>query len=215
MNVNTGRRRYPVSEQEVDRNNYPPGGPQDPRFQTQPALQGPEFFAQGMEGPAGEDVISGSNNENFFSIGLPYTYKLDEASILGVIELAPNATGSFTVSVSADADFIAYKIQGQVTRNAAFAITDAGSGRALQSRTVTAMEFLGQGIRPYILDVPLLIKAKSSIQVDITDMGANARDPYTGALVPDAALQPSVIIPGNLVNRVSISFVGVKRVMKD
>lgn len=205
----------------VDRNYYPPGTPRDVGLQTQPALQGPEFDQAGLEaaqmmGPNSEDIISGSNNENFMSVGLPFTYRLSDPNLrFGIVELLPNGTGSFAVQISADADFIVYKIQGSVTRDCVFDFTDAGAGRQLMSRPVTAIELLGSGFRAYNLDVPMLIKNKSSIQVNITDLGPLSRDPFTGLLVPDAGLQPSFADPAVLVNRISISFVGVKRVAKN
>lgn len=211
-------RSNPRSIHSVDRNYYPPNTSRNLEQQYQPALDGPEFSVEGQMGaqqygPNAEDVISGSNNQNFFTIGLPFTYKLDEA-INGFIELAPNGRLSATVNVSADADFVIYEIQGQVTRNCTFQINDAGSNRNMQTRPVTAFELLGTGQRNNQLSVPMLIKAKSSIQVDIVDMGPLAYNIYTGALVPDAALQPSIANPGILVNRVSIAFVGIKRVVK-
>ena len=211
-------RLYPRSMQSIDRNYYPPGTPRNPELQTQPALEGPEFFADGQigaqeYGPQGQDIVSGSNNQNFFTIGLPFTYKIDEA-VNGFVELPPNGVGSFTVSVSADADFVIYEIQGQVTRNCIFQIADAGSNRMMENRPVTAFEMLGTGQRNNQLSVPMLIKAKSSIQVNITDLGDLAYNIYTGGLVPDAALQPSVINPGTLVNRISVAFFGIKRVVK-
>lgn len=212
---NRGNRSYPRPLDSVDHNYYPPGSPRNPEVQTQPALEGPEFFAEGETaagegGPSASDVISGSNNQNFFTIGLPFTYKLNAAQN-GFIELPSGGTGSFTVDVSADADFIIYEIQGQVTRNCTFQITDAGSNRLIQNRPVTAFELLGSGQRNNQLSVPMLIKAKSAIQVQITDLGPLAYNIYTGALVGDAALQPSVDNPQELVNRISIAFVGVKR----
>ena len=201
-----------------DPNYYPPGTPRNPELQTQPALEGPEFFAEGEEaarqmGPNGSDVISGSNNMNFFTIGLPFVYKPNEA-VNGFLEVPSGGTISVTVDVSADADFVIYEIQGQVTRNCSFVISDAGSNRLLQNRPVTAFELLGSGQRNNQLSVPQLIKAKSAIQIQITDFGPLAYNIYTGALVADAALQPSVANPAVLVNRVSIAFVGVKRVEK-
>lgn len=213
-----GNRTYPRPLNSIDPNYYPPGTPRNPEYQTQPALEGPEFFAQGQiaageRGPTDMDVVSGSNNQNFFTIGLPYTYKLDQAN-LGFIELPPNGIGSFTVSISADADFVIFEIQGQCTRNCIFSINDAGSGRMLQNRPVTAFELLGTGQRNNQLSVPMLIKAKSALQVDIVDMGDLSFNIYNGTLVADAALQPSVINPPALVNRISIAFVGIKRVEK-
>lgn len=213
-----GNRGYPRPLTSVDPNYYPPGTPRNPELQNQPALEGPEFFAEGEmaareQGPNGSDVISGSNNMNFFTIGLPFTYKLNEA-INGFVEIPSGGTGSFTVDVSADADFIIYEIQGQCTRNCTFVISDAGSNRLLQNRPVTAMELLGTGQRNNQLSVPQLIKAKSAIQVQITDLGPLAFNIYNGTLVADAGLQPSVANPQVLVNRVSIAFVGVKRVEK-
>lgn len=212
-----GARSFPRSPtDQQDYFNFPPNTPRNLEEQRQPDKEGPEFFEAGNRaaqemGPAAQDVISGSNNANFFTIGLWFTYKLDE-SRFGIVELAPNGTGAFTVSVSADADFIIYKIQGQVTRDIAINISDAGSNRNFQNREMTALELLGSGFRAYNLDVPILIKARSALQVQLTDLGPLSRDPYTGLFVPDAGLQPSLIAPaGPLVNRVSLSFVGVKR----
>ncbi len=84
----------------------------------------------------------------------------------------------------------------------------------VQNRPVTAMEMLGTGQRNNQLSVPMLIKAKSSIQVDIVDLGDLAFNIYTGALVPDAALQPSILVPGTFVNRISVAFIGVKRTVR-
>lgn len=205
----------------VDRNYYPPGSPRDVGLQRQPALEGPEYNEAGlaaaeMMGPPAEDIISGSNQMNFMTIGQPFTYRLSDPALqFGIVELAPGANGSFTVAVSADADFICYKIQGSITRDCVISITDSGAGRQLQNRPVTGIELLGTGFRAYNLDVPLLIKNKSSLQIDIQDLGALSRDPFTGGLVPDAGLQPSFADPAVLVNRISLSFVGVKRVPKN
>lgn len=211
-------RLYPRSMRSIDRNYYPPGTPRNPELQTQPALEGPEFFAEGqigaeVYGPNNQDVISGSNNQNFFTIGLPFVYKPDEM-VMGFSELAPGGTLPLTVSISADADFVIYEIQGQCTRNISIVIADAGANRLLQNRPMTAFELFGTGQRNNQLSVPLLVKAKSSLQVQITDLGPNAYNIYSGTLVPNAALQPSVADPAVLVNRVSIAFVGVKRVEK-
>lgn len=213
------RQDYPRPLRSVDPAYYPPGTPRNPELQYQPALEGPEFNADGeaaarQMGPSGSDVISGSNNMNFFTIGLPYTYKPNEAN-LGFLEIPSGGTVSVTVDISAAYDFVVYEIQGQVTRNCVFTIQDAASNRNLQNRPVTAFELLGSGQRNNQLSVPLLIKGKSAIQIQITDLGPLSYNIYTGALVADAALQPSILNPGGpLVNRVSIAFVGVNRVSK-
>lgn len=200
----------------IDRPYYPPGTSRNPEDQFQPALEGPEYsdaLKQMQESAQFSDVISGDNNKNFGTIGLPYTYKPDNV-VNGFIELAPNASVDLTVPISNDADFIIYNIHGYAFRDVIFFISESGSDRSIFNRPMDAFELLGTAQRPFALPVPYLVKGKSSLQLRITDLGNLSPSPYTGLPIADANLLPSFGNPQVLVNRVSIAFVGVKRVQR-
>lgn len=193
---------------------YPPGSPRSLQDSYQPALDSGAFdqavMDQGM-GAAFDQIVSDDNNKNYGSIGIPYTYKIDQ-SIQGFIQLAPNATGEFAINISADANFIIYQIVGQATRNCTFTINNSGADRLFQNRPLSAIEMFGTAQRAFNLAVPQMVNAKTSLQLRITDLGAGALSPFTFLPVADANLQPDLEGGPDLFNRISIAFRGVKRV---
>jgi hypothetical protein len=99
--------------------------------------------------------------------------------------IAPGATANGTINVQADSDFkwikSAYEAdeagasQEDSSRLIALCsvlITDTGSGRALMSSAVPIPNVFGTGQIPFIVPVPRIFKAKSSITVAVTNFDA-------------------------------------------
>lgn len=203
---------------EVPPSVYPPQTEQQ-RYPNQPMLDSDAMahrmaeFEQMQAGMGYFDPVRGSNAENFATIGLHYTYALDQATN-GFIELPPGATGSFTVSFTADSDFICQAYVARATRDFFFSMQDSGADRQLQLRPVSAVAFFGGTGRAMAPTVPQLYKGKTTMQIQITDAGDRSPNIYNGGQVADADLEPSVADPDTLVNKVGIFLVGVKRLQR-
>lgn len=157
------------------------------------------------------DPVTGSPDVNFATIGNNFVYCLDQATS-GFIELLPNATTTVTVAVSADADFVMMALMARCTREFIYLMTDSGADRRLSSQPVSAIASMGGTGRAVSPTVPQLMKAATTILVQITDGGDQSPNIYTGNRVADANLEPSVADPDVLVNKIGLFFVGVKRV---
>ena len=157
------------------------------------------------------DPVYGSNPENFATIGTPFIYCLDQATN-GFIEFATGATGTFSVAISADADFVCHAISARATREFTYVLVDSGADRRLSSQPVSAIASLGGTGRVFNPTVPQLMKAATTLIVQITEGGDQSPNIYSGARVANANLEPSVADPLVLVNKIGLFFVGVKRV---
>lgn len=157
------------------------------------------------------DPVSGSPDVNFATIGNNFVYCLDQATN-GFIELTPGQTLTFTVAVSADADFVMMALCARATREFTYLMSDSGADRRLSSQPVSAIAAMGGTGRAISPTVPQLMKAATTILVQITDGGNQSPNIYSGARVADANLEPSVADPAVLVNKIGLFFIGVKRV---
>lgn len=203
---------------EVPQSIYPPQT-EGQRYPDQPMLDSDAMahrmaeYANEQAGQGYYDPVSGSNNQNFATIGLHYTYALDQA-VNGFVELGSGATGSFTMSFTADSDFVALAYMARCTREFQFAMVDSGADRQLQLRPVSAIAFFGGLGRAVAPCVPQLYKGKTTMQIQITDGGPLSPNIYNGAQVADADLEPSVANPAVLVNKIGIFLIGVKRLQR-
>lgn len=203
------------AQREVPPSIYPPQT-ENQRYPAQPALDSDAYghdldkVRQQAAGLGFVDPINGSNQMNFATIGLPFVYTLDQA-VGGFIELLPGATGSFTVSFTADSDFVAQGFAARATREFIYSMQDSGADRNLQNRPQSAIATLGGLGRISTPTVPLLFKGKTTLQMQITDGGNGSPNIYNGAPVLDANLEPSVSNPAVLVNKIGIFLIGVKR----
>lgn len=210
------QRRMRQADRTAPRQIYPPQT-QNERYPAQPMLESDAMrqelldLRRQVEGLGYFDPVTGSNPENFGTIGLPYVYCLDQATA-GFIELASGATGTFTVAVSADADFIMMALTARATREFTYVMSDSGADRRLSSQPVSAIASLGGVGRVFSPTVPQLMKAATTILVQITDGGNQSPNIYDGTRVSDANLEPSVADPQVLVNKIGMFFIGVKRV---
>lgn len=108
-----------------------------------------------------------------------YAYAFTESSI------ASGATQSKTVTIEADANFIAHKLtifasiagaavteSSEVLPLVVLQITDNGSGRNLFNQPVAIPTIVGSGQRPFILPIPRLFRSNSSINFTYTNFSA-------------------------------------------
>ena len=108
-----------------------------------------------------------------------FIYELDFAA------LANGATALANIQIQADSDFklmklayaadiakAAYTANTQPIPNVSISILDGGSGRVLSSAPVSLQALFGVGQLPYILPIPRLFKAKSTIQFTVANYDA-------------------------------------------
>lgn len=198
---------------------YPPQSEMQ-RYANQPMLDSPamsqemaEIQNQAAASMGYMDPVSGSNNVNFSTIGLPFTYGLDQANA-GFIELLPGAQLACTISISADADMVVQAISARATREFIYTWVDSGADRRLQTTPLSAIATLGGMGRVFSPTVPMLVKGKTTLQIIIQDGGAGSPNIYNGAPVANANLEPSVADPQVLVNKIGFFLVGVKRLQR-
>lgn len=88
----------------------------------------------------------------------------------GAVTLAANATSTVSVQIANDADFEIVKLTSTAT-NANFTINiqDSVSGVYLFDRAQHALLILGSNTDPFILPVPYLVRANSSLSVTLAD----------------------------------------------
>ena len=107
----------------------------------------------------------------------PFTYTSQ------VLALAPAATNQDQINIQADSDFkilagayIADDSQGPYTIPAlaevSVLLTDTGSGRNLMDEAVPIPSIFGTGQLPFIWPVPKLMSARSTLQVQYTNISA-------------------------------------------
>jgi hypothetical protein len=203
---------------EVPQTIYPPQTEQQ-LLANQPMLDSDAMsrrmaeYANQQAGLGYVDPVSGSNDQNFATIGLHYTYCLDQA-VNGFIELAPGASASFSINFTADSDFICQAYMARSTREFTFTLTDSGADRQLQLRPVSAIAFFGGTGRAIAPTVPQLYKGKTTVQIQLTDGGDRSPNIYNGNQVANANLEPSVANPQVLVNKIGLFLVGVKRLQR-
>lgn len=99
--------------------------------------------------------------------------------------LAPNATAALNFQVQADSDFkwiksayvadiaaAAYDDSTRPIPNVTVLITDTGSGRQLMSVAAPIPNLFGTGQLPFIMPVPRIFKARSSVAVTLANYDA-------------------------------------------
>lgn len=108
-----------------------------------------------------------------------FVYQLDFTALAG------GTTANASIQIQADSDFkwvkstyhanIANAILTDSTRVIALAtinVTDTGSGRQLMSAPVPIENIFGVGLVPYILPVPRIFRARSTISVSLANFTA-------------------------------------------
>lgn len=108
-----------------------------------------------------------------------FVYQLDFTALTG------GTTANSSIQIQADSDFkwvkssyhanIANGTQTDSSRVIALAtinITDTGSGRQLMSAPVPIEDIFGTGLLPYILPVPRIFRARSTISVSLANFTA-------------------------------------------
>ncbi|PCI44002.1 MAG: hypothetical protein COB41_05555 [Proteobacteria bacterium] len=107
-----------------------------------------------------------------------------------VSTLAAGATQTEVINIEADANFIVQKMAYYATLGTAtptnddkivpligISILDSGSGRNLQDQAVPLSSLAGTGALPFVLPIPRLFKARSSINIKFNNF--STLDEYT------------------------------------
>ena len=101
------------------------------------------------------------------------------------LSVAPGASPTVPLAIQADSDFEVHKltfasdvngaVQTDATRTipqCTLIITDTGSGRQLMNQAIDLSTILGDGENPFILSVPRLFRANTSISFVLTNYSA-------------------------------------------
>ena len=86
--------------------------------------------------------------------------------------VAPGLTAPGQIIIQADADFETQKLTFTSDPKCNLLITDTGSGRNLMNKAIDLMCLFGNAQNPFILSVPKIFRANTSISFALTNYSA-------------------------------------------
>lgn len=99
----------------------------------------------------------------------------------GAVSVGASATVNTTLQIANDADFEVLKLTAQATSsNFTINIQDSTSGVYYMNRAIHALLLLGSNTDPFILPVPILIRANSALTITLVDQSAAANTIWIG-----------------------------------
>lgn len=144
-----------------------------PVTQPMPIRRRRRTLAPGVEGRGISDPFAEQHVEDYFVYNINFLALLSGASANGNIQIQADSHFKWISAVyHADIANAAFTANTRPIPNVTIQITDSGSGRQLVSAPVPIGDVFGTGQLPYLLPIPRIFMARSSIAFAVANFDA-------------------------------------------